>query len=281
MGRKDHYLPRGYLRGFIHPKRKNLHKPLWHYDVVSKVWKQYSPAQVGFKYGFYDPAPPSTELPVADEAFSRLEREYPPLIKELARDNFSNWRYHFAFLLQFMHMMRARSPLFFAHNRADLQSRQAFRIEEIDPIDNRKVKVQPVSLPAHFIKNQSLTVMRDEILRGPERLKEFDWALRWTDDPDDPCITTEQPFVMEAPPRSDGTIMTMTEAFESGETLLHFPLCWQAVLYGSRRHFTDPPTDRFVPQTLHNLRKSYFDNAQNYVVSPLKLEEQAATPIFG
>ena len=269
-GRKDHYLPRGYLKGFIHPNRQSLQKPLWHYDVESKQWAECSPAEVGFEVGFYDPLSPSTELEIADETFAKLEREYPPLIKELAANQFANWRHHFSFLLHFMQMMRARSPLFFQHNKADLESRNPHVIEEIDPTDNRKMRVKPVSLPPAFIKNRSLMQMREEILKGPDWLKDFDWALRWTDNPDDPCITSEQPFAMA------GTARTMVEAFEHEATWLHFPLCWQAALFGSRTPITDPPTDRFVPDTLHDLRNTYFTHAENYVISPLLLDDAGA-----
>src|SRR5579862_3221457 len=107
-GRKDHYLPQGYLRGFIHPARRNLQNPLWHYDLHHKRWKQYSPAAIGYQVGFYDPIAPGTELEIADETFAELETKYPPLINELVASNFERWRYHFKFFLHFMQMIRAR-----------------------------------------------------------------------------------------------------------------------------------------------------------------------------
>lgn len=274
-GRKDHILPQGYLRGFIHPSRKDVPRPLWHYDVHHRKWKQYSEAAIGYEVGFYDPIGAETQLEIADETFAELENKYPPLISDLAKENFARWRYHFGFFLHFMQMMRARSPLFFAHNSADLQSQQAYVIKEIDPLDNRKMKVEPIDLPQTFIKNRSLAQMRDEILRGPDRLKDFDWALRWTDNPDDPLITSEQPFVMSGELLPDGTALTMEQAFAHEETWLHFPLCWQAALFGSRKRITDPPTARFLKDGLHNFRKVYFEKAENYVVSPLRLESNA------
>jgi hypothetical protein len=35
-GRKDHYVPQGYLRGFIDPARSECDHPLWYLDLVSK-----------------------------------------------------------------------------------------------------------------------------------------------------------------------------------------------------------------------------------------------------
>src|ERR1700733_12489177 len=54
MGRKDHYLPQGYLRGFISPSRAELQKPLWYFDAHRKHWSELSPAEIGFERGFYD-----------------------------------------------------------------------------------------------------------------------------------------------------------------------------------------------------------------------------------
>ena len=35
-GRKDHYVPQDYLRGFIDPAREDLDKPLWIFDLKTK-----------------------------------------------------------------------------------------------------------------------------------------------------------------------------------------------------------------------------------------------------
>jgi hypothetical protein len=279
-GRKDHYLPQGYLRGFIHPSRRNTDKLLWHYDVQYKKWKQRSAAAVGYEVGFYDPIGTNAQLEIADETFVELENKYSLMIDELAANNFDKWRYHFNFFLHFMQMMRARSPLFFKHNKAYLQSKRVLSIKETAPIDQSESKAKPASLPDAFIKNYSLMQMREEILKGPDQLKDFDWALRWTEDPDNPLITSEQPFTMAAPLRPDGTAMTMFEAFEYEETWLHFPLCWQATLFGSRKRITDPPTERIAPEALINFRKTYFEKAENYVVSPVRLDDEGAPVNF-
>ena len=52
--RRDHYLPQGYLKGFIDPQRKGLPQPLWYFEKSNAVWSQRSPKEVGYRHGFYD-----------------------------------------------------------------------------------------------------------------------------------------------------------------------------------------------------------------------------------
>jgi hypothetical protein len=56
------------------------------------------------------------------------------------------------------------------------------------------------------------------------------------------------------------------------ETLLYFPICWQACLFGSRRPF-DKKTDRFNPQDMQTFRKKYRTFANQFLVSPIKLDD--------
>ena len=44
-GRRDHYLPQGYLRGFIDPARQNKPQPLWKLDIASKRWLNGAPGR--------------------------------------------------------------------------------------------------------------------------------------------------------------------------------------------------------------------------------------------
>jgi Protein of unknown function (DUF4238) len=244
-GRNDHFLPQGYLRGFIHPDRQNMPQPLWGYDVCRKIWRPRSTAQVGYQVGMYDAISQDEQRFVADDLFKNLENKYPKLIRELSETNFITWRHHFAFLMNFMQMICSRSPLFFKH-------------------------AESVALG----KNEALSLMHVEMLMGPRQLRDFDWALRWVDDPNDPCIATEQPFAMEHPTNLDGTAPTSAEAFlHSDKTWLYFPLCWNAVLFGSRAKITDPATDKFDLRDLHRVRRTYFTKAKDFVVSPLRLDQ--------
>jgi hypothetical protein len=158
--------------------------------------------------------------------------------------NFANWKDQLNFLLRFMQMMRARSPLFFAQMRADLVR---------------------LNLPADHVRAWTVATMTREIQKGVDWLSGFDWTLRWTDSPLDPVIATEQPWVVEGRQRS------LADALLDGESLLYFPLCWQACLIGSRRYF-QLDTDRFHPHYLKFVRAKYIEFAEVFVISPTKLE---------
>jgi len=51
--RRDHYIPQGYLKGFIDPRRKDLPPPLWYFDKLNGIWSQQSPGEVGYRNGCY------------------------------------------------------------------------------------------------------------------------------------------------------------------------------------------------------------------------------------
>ena len=48
-GRRDHYVPQGYLRGFIHPQRQGHPNPLWVLDVSRGKWSEKSPSRIGWE----------------------------------------------------------------------------------------------------------------------------------------------------------------------------------------------------------------------------------------
>jgi Protein of unknown function (DUF4238) len=111
--RRDHYIPRSYLRGFIDPQRESLPRPLWHFDVPGRVWSERSPREIGYRYGFYDYMTEQVGTETADTSFAALENLYPQIRAALLEDNFDNWREYLDFLLCYAQMMRARSLLFF------------------------------------------------------------------------------------------------------------------------------------------------------------------------
>ncbi len=89
-------------------------------------------------------------------------------------------------------------------------------------------------------------------------------CLRYTDSPVDPVITAEQPLV------SIGSSSDAATALKDPETLIYFPICWQAFLFGSVRRF-DVETQRFRPDTLQRVRRAYIENGRRFLVSPQKL----------
>jgi hypothetical protein len=105
------------MRGFIDPARENLPQPLWHLDIPYQRWSMRSTKQIGHGTGFYDyagTAPELDSLESADDAFRELENDFPRIRGRLLSKHFRNWHKHLGFLLRYMQMIRARSPLFFA-----------------------------------------------------------------------------------------------------------------------------------------------------------------------
>jgi uncharacterized protein DUF4238 len=267
QNRRDHYIPQGYLRGFIDPERKNLPQPLWYFDKPNGTWSKRSTSEIGYRYGFYDYPVAEMGTQTADQAFAELERNFPKVRKELVREHFKNWKDHLDFLLRFAQMMRARSLLFFESQQKDGRNLRAFVVEEVSP-DRMSVKVRsmtPEPLPEPFIKNWTITNMRNEIAKGAAWLAELNWSLRYCDSTKLPFVATELPFVAQ------GRHSDIVDAMRDPETLLFFPLCWQACLIGSRQFF-HKETDRFCDQDMRLFATRYRDSANLFVVSPSRLE---------
>src|ERR1022692_538935 len=102
--RRDHYIPQGYLRGFIDPSRKAHPRPFWYFDIAKNRWFAKSPKVIGHRKGFYDYVHAGTMLEneTADGAFLRLENDYPRIREELIATGFDRWTDHLEFLLSFM-----------------------------------------------------------------------------------------------------------------------------------------------------------------------------------
>ena len=260
-GRKDHYLPQGYLRGFISPSRAELQKPLWYFDVHRKQWSELSPAEIGFERGFYDSRGLETNVETADQVFAELERTFPLVRDEIVAD-FSKWHDHLDFLLRYFQMMRARSPLAFEQRQARDRSRQFLKVVKVS---GRTVTYEPAQVTETFLKNKAIAEMRQEIQKGADWLNRFDWALRYSASPDVPFILSDTPCIVE------GKFSTLEEAMQRPETLIVFPLCWQACLFGSLAPF-DVKTDEFSSEDLQKMHRKHFDKAREFIVSPIKLD---------
>jgi hypothetical protein len=116
-----------------------------------------------------------------------------------------------------------------------------------------------------LLRNKTITDMRMEIAKGPAWLSELHWCLRLTGDHADPVITADVAVVSEGPASS------LEEALRDGETLIFFPVSWQACLVGSPSKF-DKATDAFHPRDLRRLRALYLRSARRFVFSPARLE---------
>lgn len=266
--RRDHYIPQGYLRGFVDPAREKHPRPLWRFDIPRGSWSACSPKEVGHRKGFYDyvGAGALLEHQTADSAFLRLENDYPLVCRELISTRFARWHDHLELLLSFMQMMRARSLLFREQKRDSGKNLLVWEIEEVYH-DRNAVKLKsmtPSPASATFIRNRAISEMKVEIQKGAAWLENFDWALRYSDWVNDPFIISEQPFVALGPTAK------VEEAIKHPDTLLFFPLCWQACLVGSLRPF-DVKTDKFGSNDMQKVRQLYRDNAKLFLISPTRL----------
>jgi Protein of unknown function (DUF4238) len=261
-GRRDHFLPQGYLRGFIDPARSERYKPMWHFDIRTATWSEKSTRQVGYGEGFYDYATESPELIPADKVFARLEREFPIRRDELIKRGFDGWKSELGFFLDYMNMIKARSPLFLAQAERDMQRSTYGRVKSVDHA-TKQITYEPLNSSeiGTFVRNRTIVLMREQIDAGPSWMKEFHWCLRYAASPIDPVITADQPFV------SDGPRNHPPYGIYDVDTLIYFPLCWQACLIGCVRSF-DIGTDAFAPETLCGIRQRYRNNSKHFLVSP-------------
>ena len=195
-GRRDHYLPQAYLRGFIDSARESDPQPLWKLEIGSKKWAERSTKQVGHITGLYDYAGARPEV-------ERLPRT----------------------------SMEARPP-------SDA-----------------------------FVKNRTISHMREEIQKGGTYLWELNWALRYTESVSEPFVTSEAPFLAEMPPG-----VSAGEALQHPVTLLYFPVCWQVCLFGSRPRF-NLGTDKLASHDMRVFRRKYRLFAQDFLISPTKLDD--------
>lgn len=266
--RRDHYLPQGYLRGFIDPARANCQRPLWHFDVPNAVWSEKSPREIGYRYGFYDYAASDVGLETADNTFADLENTFPKVRDTLISSEFKGWKEDFlAFLLCYVQMIRARSLLFFERLQEEGKNLRAWTVEEVSP-DHKSVKVRsmtPEPLPREFIRNWTITQMKGEIQKGPAWLNNFDWAIRLCDSPATPFVLSEIPFVAQ------GCYSEAADVFRDPDALLFFPLCWQACLIGSPRAF-DVETGKFEESDMRTVQRIYRQTAELFLLSPAKID---------
>jgi hypothetical protein len=198
----------------------------------------------------------------------RLENDYPLIRRKIVAADFANWTDHLEFLLHFMQMMRARSTLFREQRVAQGKTSLHYEIEEVYP-DRNAVKVKsttPTPVSPAFIKNRAITEMKEEIQKGAAWLKNFDWALRYTDSVTDPFVICEVPLVVQGPPGG------IEYAIGHPDSLLMFPLCWQACLFGSLQRF-DVQTQKFDPEDMRTMRKTYRAGAEVFLLSPVKFDE--------
>jgi hypothetical protein len=274
-GRRDHYLPQGYLRGFIDPARENEERLLWKLNIPSKQWAEKSTKALGFVHGFYDYAgsgPEIDSLPSADDTFSELENEFPAVrekLLSLRRKGFRNWTKHLPFLLRYVDMIRARSPLYFAHREAAWKATPTWVVDKVIDEKSFTVKSLEGSPPSDdFIKNRTIFQMREEIQKNGAWLWDFNWALRYTDSVSEPFVAHETPLVVDEVAKG----VPESGILQHPATLLYFPVCWQVCLFGSRQRF-DRGTGKLDSRDTQVFRRKYRVFAKEFLIAPTELDD--------
>lgn len=251
-GRKDHFTPQGYLRGFVHPERLNAQKPLWVLDVKRLEWREKSPAAFGWEKGLYDYAADSTPDGTAEEIFLRPENDFPVVREKIRSEGYPSWVQYRDQLVEFAAMLSARSPMFLDQAASSIR-------DSLAPYPDADVL-------AH---NYGLTTMRTEVTDRGWRWRSLHWALRFTTDPASPAIGCDQSVGM------DGHVEDVRFALDDPQTTLFFPLSWDMCLFGSPARL-EPTCAQFLEADLRRLRSFVTQQACSFVVSPVRLESVAA-----
>jgi hypothetical protein len=238
--------------------------------LSSHTWKEKSAAEVGWEWGFYDRPGGGENLEHPDQTFAKFEREYPLVRQKLIEKRFRHWVKQRHFLLGFMQMLRARSPLFIQQQAAESS---ALRGAKITAVEGNKITLEsfdPLPLPARVVRNIVIARMQQEIGKGPDWLWDFNWCLRYTDDPTLSFVTTEQPFAVTGPAPD------LVTAITHPDTLVFFPICWQACLVGSIRRF-DVGTEAAQPEFIEFVRSLFVQHATEFVIAALPFQSRIAS----
>ena len=252
-GRRDHYVPQAYLRGFVHPQRHDHPKPLWVLDLNRHEWSEKSPSQIGWARGFYDYEPGSNPDATAEDAFRRLENDVPGIRDCIRAKGYQGWTVYRDVLVEFAVMMAARSPLF----RTQAVS-QAHPSLTDWPTSNA------------LAKNFSITLMRAEMRRRPKEWQGYDWVLGYTRDPEFPFIASDRVVGMR------GNELTAAEALRRNDFWLWCPLSWDMCLIASSQPLDAEPTAALGPVHVAELQTQTRQQARAFVASPVPISRLAA-----
>jgi Protein of unknown function (DUF4238) len=101
--RRDHYVPQGYLKGFIDPARAENDRPLWCLNKSRNLWERKSTKQICHVVGMYDFSSDAIDAEHADVTFKSMEDGFPAIRSRMREVNFGNWRHELPFLPSVLH----------------------------------------------------------------------------------------------------------------------------------------------------------------------------------
>jgi hypothetical protein len=264
--RLDHHVPQCYLEGFIGPSGNGQ---LSVFDKQKRRWFESGTPGAGAIKGFYDYSEGSVPDQTADGAFGELETTFPKVRRELIGGGFANWNKRLDTLLRFAQMLRVRTLLFREQALSRSRNLTFLKIEEILPPgpgeSGTRIRYSHHAPSEGELLNKTITDMRMEIAGGAAWMSDLQWCLRTTAIVEGPFVTCDGPVVME------GRVHQAAHALKDSETLVFFPLCWQACLVGSPAKL-DIETGALGPDDMKRLRALYFKSARRFVFSPLRTE---------
>lgn len=270
-GRRDHWLPQGYMRGFIGPSRADEEKPLWCYDRHEGRWKTVATSEIGQGIGFYDFSSGTDYSTVThpDSVWVRLENDFPRVREELKANRFEQWEARKEFLVEFMHMLTARSPLAMQQHESEVRKLRGMTVTSVAD-DGKSLTVDsviPRPLPEPKVRNWVISRMLEDVKKGAFWSSNLHWCLRYTDNEAEPFCTTDQAAVLrgEAPGPSPDERVPL-ELVHHPESLVIFPLSWQACMFGSPRKF-DKAYGISAPEQLAGLRLEQKQNCNRFVLA--------------
>jgi hypothetical protein len=263
------------MQGFIGPSRKEKEpRPLFCFEKETKEWRSVSTKEIGQGEGFYDYAEGTDYDAVThpDSVFADLERQWRSKRELMERDKFASWAKHKDFLIEFMHMLRARSPLAMEQHRTVAGSYKVVQVTDIFPhltnVGLTGIKVDtmtPYPMPAPAVRNTVIRQMLADVQSGASWAKDMDWCLRYTDEENNPYTATDQAVIVQ------GTLIVPAvtpEVLAHPDTIVIFPLCWQACLFGSPLKF-EVSYYRAHPQQLLSIRDEQKQRCDRFVISPV------------
>lgn len=173
-------------------------------------------------------------------------------------------------------MLRARSELFRAEVLQQANAATFLRVEEVPEgagglgeartrLGYSEFRPQGPERDALF-KNLSITKMREEIEKGEGEFAERHWCLCVTRDMAHPVITADNAVVLVG-----FGIASREEAVSHPDTLLVFPLCWQACLVGRIAPF-EREMQEITPSSVRDLYAKYLnDTDSRFAYSPTRV----------
>jgi hypothetical protein len=264
--RDDHYVPQGYLKGFIDPARDKNDRPLWCLNKRRNRWERKSAKQICYVIGMYDFSNDAIDAVHADVTFKSMEDGFPAVRNRMREGNFSNWRDEFPFLLSYMEMIRVRSPLYFVEQSQAVADSFLGRVVSVDESARKITYDDSLPLTEDEVHDHTLIKMQEEFRKGTPWMQDFHWQIRTTFNPRNPVITSESPLLVKID--QPGFYGPMTdEVLRNPTTEVYFPLCWEACLVGRLVPF-EADVSSFEQTNLNELRHMMAEKAPEFIVAP-------------